>query len=81
MCVVSTIPTLNPALAMSNTNTKSKTTLNSGGGFGGLTVKSNRGKVSPFKADQQLLNAEIDKKNKDETRSLFTTFVENLPQI
>ena len=41
MCVMSTIPTINPAMTTSNMHSKSKTTLNSGGmGFGALTVKS-----------------------------------------
>ena len=53
---------------MNNTHTKSKTTINSGGGFGGLTVKSNHGKTSPFKTDQHLLNNEVNKIAKDETR-------------
>ena len=48
MCVMSTIPTINPSLNIT-ANTKSKTTLNSG--FGTLTTKSNRGKLSPFRAD------------------------------
>ena len=54
LCVMSTIPTLNPALGMNNMNSKSKTTLNSGdrGGYNTLGMKSNRGHVSPFKADK-----------------------------
>ena len=52
MCVMSTIPTMNTQLALANMNTKSKTTLNSGGGgFGAIAVKSTRG-LSPFKADK-----------------------------
>ena len=71
LCVMSTIPTLNPQLAMANANTKSKTTLGSGGGLGSLTVKSNRNKISPFKADKQMLNSEMSRISKDETRNNF----------
>ena len=52
MCVMSTIPTMNPSLTMTNMNTKSKTTIASGGGMGKLTQKSHRGQISPFKADK-----------------------------
>ena len=72
LCVVSTIPTLNPQLAMANANTKSKTTLGSGvANLGSLTMKSNRNKISPFKADKQLLNSEMSRISKDETRNNF----------
>ena len=69
LCVMSTIPTMNPSLNMQNVNTKSKTTLNSGGGgIGAITVKSNRGHASPFKADKAMLSTEISRIGKDETR-------------
>ena len=70
-------------MTTTNMNTKSKTTLNSGGGmgFGALTVKSNRGNLSPFKADKQMLNTEMTKMNKDELRGNFTNLVGNLPAI
>ena len=82
LCVVSTIPTLNPQLAVANTNTKSKTTLGSGGAnLNTLTMKSNRNKISPFKADKQLLNTEMSRISKDETRNNFQSLVGNLPSI
>ena len=79
---MSTIPTLNPAIGI-NVNSKSKTTLNSGGGagFGILGMKSNRGHVSPFKADKQMLTSEISRMGKEETRQNFSCLVSNLPQI
>lgn len=82
MCVMSTIPTLNPQLNIANTNTKSKTTLNSASaGFAPITIKSNRTRVSPFRADKQLLNTELQKISKDGTRENFATMVHNLPNI
>ena len=82
LCVMSTIPTLNPQLALANTNTKSKTTLGSGGAnLNTLTMKSNRNKISPFKADKQLLNTEMSRISKDETRNNFQSLVGNLPSI
>ena len=80
---MSTIPTLNPALGVKNMNTKSKTTLNSGGGggFNNIGLKTKGGQVSPFRADKQLLNSEISRISKDETRQNFSCLVSNLPQI
>lgn len=67
---------------MNNTNSKSKTTLASGGGgFGAHLQKSNRNKISPFKADKNLLTNEMSKIVKDETRQTFGSFIDNLPQI
>lgn len=55
MCVMSTIPNINPALG-TNYNSKSKTQLNSGsnpvGAFVSMAMKSNRGHASPNKADK-----------------------------
>ena len=65
---MSTIPTLNPSLAMNNANSKSKTTINSNAGMGALTQKSHRGKLSPFRADKILLSNEMSRISKDETR-------------
>lgn len=52
---MSTIPTLNPSLGI-NMNSKSKTTLNSGGNMGGpfntMAMRSNRTHISPFKAEK-----------------------------
>ena len=78
MCVMSTIPTINPSLNITS-NTKSKTTLNSG--FGNLTTKSNRGKLSPFRADQQMVAGELKKMGKDQEREKFGNIVSNLPMI
>ena len=66
MCVMSTIPTLNPQLNMTNKDTKSKTTLGSGSvGFAPITIKSNRSRVSPFRADKAMLNSELSRISKD----------------
>ena len=82
LCVMSTIPTLNPSLAMNNANSKSKTTINSGGGgLGALTQKSHRGRLSPFRADKILFNNEMTRMSKDETRQNFSCLVGNLPNI
>ena len=71
LCVMSTIPTLNPALG-TNINSKSKTTLNSGGNLGGnmntMALRSNRAHISPYKAEKSLLASEISRMGKDETR-------------
>ena len=83
MCVMSTIPTINPVLGTTY-NSKSKTTLNSGanpGPFNSMAMKSNRAYVSPFKADKSLLNSEISRIGKDETRQNFSSLVMNLPII
>jgi len=84
LCVMSTIPTLNPALG-TNINSKSKTTLNSGGGNAqGLThigMKSNRDQVSLFKADKHLVNHQLSRIGRDEMRQNFSCLVSNLPQI
>lgn len=81
MCVMSTIPTLNPQLNMTNANSKSKTTLNSGSVGFPITVRSNRNQVSPFRADNQMLNNELNRINKDSRRDNFASMVNNLPQI
>jgi len=81
---MSTIPTINPNLTMANINTKSKTTLNSNGNtYNSIAIKSNRNKgvISPFKADKQLLSTEVSRIGKDETRNNFTSIMQNLPQI
>ncbi len=83
---MSTIPTMNPSLTMTNMNTRSKTTLNSnppGGGYGAIAIKSNRNKgvTSPFKADKQLLASEINRVSKDDTRNHFSSVMDNLPAI
>lgn len=85
LCVMSTIPTLNPALG-TNVNSKSKTTLNSGAGnaptLNNIGLKSHRGGVlSPFKADKHLVSHEMKRISKDETRQNFSCLVGNLPQI
>lgn len=85
MCVMSTIPAINPGMGLASQQTKSKTTLNSGmasgAGFGKLAHKSHRANVSPFKADKHILSMEMQRMGKDDLRNNFSSIVSNLPQI
>lgn len=80
---MSTIPTLNPQMAMTTGNMKSKTNLttSSVGGLAPITIKSNRTRVSPFRADPKMLSTELQKFSKDQTRENFTAMINNLPSI